>query len=260
MGDDEMDEDVEMDQTEDQNRKSWLFTGSAIQQEMDGKRAIRMRQAEAKLAAIRDSELNPVRKARNDDLAIQEQGLGFIRNLIGETWGAASGGNPSSSETTEMIDFLFSELGRDRLFDILASKLRPRYLHAFSRRAASAGREARVLYPQAKIIAAVIFILVHMAASVPRHRQLVIAQTELLRLAGNHFTSKDKEVRMALCHLISNLTIVDDPDDGSACAQRALELRKLGFLPKLEALKQEDCELQVKEQAKTAAWQMEQFS
>jgi armadillo repeat-containing protein 8 len=256
VGDHDMDEDIEMDQIEE-HRKSWIFSTSATQQETDGKRPARTAQAEAKLAALHDSELNPVRKARNDDVAIQEQGLDFIRNLIGEPWATGAGGNSASSnETTEMIDFLFNELGQDRLFEILASKLRPRYLHAFSRRSAATAREARVLYPQAKIIAAVIYILVHMAASVPKHRQLVIAQTELLKLVGNHSSSKDKEVRLALCHLITNLTLQDDTSDATASAQRAVELKKLGFLNKLEMLEQEDSELLVKEQAKTAVWQM----
>lgn len=252
---DDMDGDVEMDQSDPLSR-SWL-SSTMPPLDADGKRSARLRQTEAKLAALREAEINPLRKARNDDLAIQEQGLDFIRNLIGAA-GYGTSSEPAN-ETTEMIDYLFNELGQDRFFDILARKLQAKVLHPTSRRSAGSGRETRVLYPQAKIIEAVVFILVHMAASIPRHRQLVIAQTDLLKLLTNHFNSKDKEVRVALCHLVSNLTWQDDDSDARACAQRAYELKKLGFLTKLEGL-EDDCELDVRERAKSAVWQMKQVS
>ncbi len=80
----------------------------------------RLRQAEARISMLRDAELNPVRKARSDDLAIQEQGLNFIRNLIGPN---GTGSADTVQATAEMIDHLFLELQEDRLFEILASKL-----------------------------------------------------------------------------------------------------------------------------------------
>jgi armadillo repeat-containing protein 8 len=213
-----------------------------------------LRLAESKLAALREAELNPVRKARQDDLDIQEQGLDFIRNLIGGAESASI--TDSTRETTEMIDHLFNTLGQDRFFSILVQKLKPKYLHQQTGRRGASGHEARVLYPQAKIIEAVVFILVHIAASVPHHRQLVIAQTELLRLLAGLFNSQDREVRVALCHLINNLTWQDDVSDASACSLRAVELKKLGFLTKLESLGQSDDELDVRERAKSALWQM----
>jgi len=255
---DDMDEDVEMDQAEEDG-KSWqassLYRASFPRTSHERSRTGRLRQAEAKIAALREAELNPVRKARSDDLAIQEQGLNFIRNLIGP--GGSSSSMDTINDTTEMIDYLFSELGQDRLFEILGSKLKVKVLHPFSRRV-SAGQSTRVLYPQAKIIEAVVFILVHVSASVPRHRQLVIAQTDLLKALVPHFSSKDKDVRVALCHLLSNLTWRDDTNDTQAAGQRALELKRLGLLSKLEALEQEDTELDVRERAKTAIYQMSQ--
>ncbi|KAF2999586.1 hypothetical protein E8E14_005894 [Neopestalotiopsis sp. 37M] len=210
-------------------------------------------QAEARLANLREAEGNDVRKARQDDLAIQEQGLGFIRNLIGSSHNNSNA--ESTNDTAEMIDYLFSELGQDRFFNILATKLRIKVLHAFSGRRGSSGNETRVLYPQARIIEAVIYILVHMAASIPRHRQLVIAQTELLKLLAGLFNSRDREVRVALCHLLNNLTWQDDANDAPACSQRAIELKKLGFLNKLESLGHDE-ELDVRERAKSALWQL----
>ncbi|KAI0843408.1 ARM repeat-containing protein [Hypoxylon sp. FL0890] len=250
---DDMDGDIDMGLAEDQYR-TWLsasFYKTPTTRANPDVRILRL--AETRLEALREAELSPVRKARHDDLAIQEQGLGFIRNLIG---GAHSSSNADSpNDTTEMIDFLFSTLGQDRLFDILASKLRVKVLHAFSQRG-GASSEARILPPQTKIIESVIYILVHIAASIPRHRQLVVSQTELLKQLAKLFNNQNREVRVALCHLINNLTWQDNASDGPGCSQRAQELKNLGFLSKLEALKEGDDELDVRERAKSALWQM----
>ncbi|XXG97078.1 hypothetical protein Hte_003373 [Hypoxylon texense] len=250
---DDMDEDMDMGLADDQNR-AWLSPSFYKTPTTHTHPDIRiLRDADDRLDALLEAELNPIRKARHDDLAIQEQGLGLIRNLIGGTYSSNNADSPN--ETTDMIDFLFSTIGQDRLFDILASKLRVKVLHSFSRRSAT-GSEARLLPPQTKIIESVIYILVHIAASIPSHRQLVVSQTELLKQLAKLFSSQDREVRVALCHLINNLTWQDNANDGPACSQRALELKKLGFLTKLEALKEGDDELDVRERAKSALWQM----
>ena len=250
---DDLDEDMDMQPTDEPVR--WLYRTNGTLQELDVSRSSRMRQAEDRLASAREAELNPARKARNDDLAIQEQGLDFIRNFIGRPESGSS--SEVASETTDMIDYLFSELGQDRLFDILASKLRSKVLHPFSRRAPVPGKETRVFHPQSKIIVAVICILVHMAASIPRHRHLVIAQTELLKLLAQQASSKDRGVRASLCHLVINLTWGDDDTDPQACAQRANELKKLGFHAKMETLGLQDRDLDVRQRAKQAASQLE---
>ncbi|KAI0436423.1 armadillo repeat protein [Xylaria telfairii] len=248
-----MDEDIDMGFVDEQNRP-WFAGHKATS--TTPKSDIRiLHLAESRLENLKELEQNPVRKARHDDLEIQEQGLDFIRNLIG---GAHTSNSPdSANDTMEMIDHLLFTLGQDQLFSILASKLKPKVLHPFSRRGTS-GNETRVLPPQPKIIEAVIFILVHIAASIPRHRQLVIAQTDLLKQLAKLSSSQDREVRVALCHLINNLTWQDDMSDASACSQRAAELKNLGFLKKLEALSQGDDELDVRERAKSALWQMKQ--
>jgi hypothetical protein len=156
-----------------------------------------------------------------------------------------------------MIDFLFNALGQDRVFEILASKLRPRHVNSYTNRRNSSTPEARIVPPQSEIIIAVGYILVHMAASIPRHRQIVISQTELLKLLVPQFNHPSIEVRLALCWLVTNLTWLDDHGDGEACASRADSLKKLGFLQKLEMLEQ-DPELNVRERAKSALWQMKQ--
>jgi armadillo repeat-containing protein 8 len=245
----EMDEDVEMDQFEDQVDAAFAGSfGRSNSSRPSSSRSKSVQQAELRLAALREAETNPARKARKDDIAVQEQGLSFIRNLIGPT------GAGASSEVTEMVDFLFNALGQDRVFEILASKLRPKVINPYNRRSTS---ETRVQPPQPEIIVAVSMILVHMAASVPRHRQIVIAQTELLKLLVHQFHHPNIEIRLALCHLATNLTWMDDTSDSKACTQRANELLKLNFLTQLEMLEQ-DPELNVRERAKSAVWQMKQ--
>lgn len=248
-------EDVEMDLAGEESRRSVSspFRSSSATVSSGGQaRTPRLRQAEQKVAALRETELNPTRKVRDDDLAVQEQGLNFVRNLIGPM----ASSTDSAREHADMIDHLFAVLGQDRFFEILHSKLQLKYLHPFGRRSSS-HRDSRVLYPQARIVAAVVYILVHMAASVPRHRQILISQTKLLTDLGKQFQSKDKEVRVALCHLITNLTWRDDPDDEDSSRQRAGELRKLGLLNKLQTLERDDGELDVRERAKAAIWQID---
>ncbi|KFA50343.1 hypothetical protein S40293_07533 [Stachybotrys chartarum IBT 40293] len=253
---DSFDEDMEPQLLDEPIR--WLYGSNGNLRELDASRSTRLRQVEDRLTAVRESELNPVRRACNDDLAIQEQGLDFIRNFIGRpTPGLAS---ESTDETSEMIDHLFNEVGQDRVFEILASKLRPRILPPFSRQSSGAGRERRMLYPQHRLVVAVIFVLVHMAAGGSRHRQLVITQTELLKLLVQQASSPEREVRVALCHLIINLTWRDDDGELQACSQRAHELRRWGFHTKMETMKDQDRDLDVRERAKTAVWQIEQAS
>ena len=341
-GSDEMDEDTDMGVPVDHGH-SWQFykTPSTSRQQQQPEVPLILRLAEARLASLQEAETDPVRKARHDDLAIQEQGLGFIRNLIG---GAHPNSTVDPTDTTEMIDYLFNTLGQDRLFDILASKLRAKVLHPFSRRgagsaSAAAGTETRIVPPHSKVIEAVIYILVHIAASVPQHRQIVMAQTALLqqlvrlldsttpsagatptepatgagssnshqksknglgsangnsqgghgiiptssgsrrRSSGggsspartqsqtqaqsqaqsqSHSGGNDKEIRLALCYLVNNLSWQENDHDAGASSQRAGELRRLGFQSRLDLIAVADDEYDVRERAKSALWQMKQ--
>lgn len=244
---DDTDGDIDLDDPVDEQHR-WVYGTNGELAELDSRNSSRMRQAEDRLAAVRETELNPARKARNDSIAIQEQGLNFIRNLIGHGKQSLSA---EPSETTQMIDHLFTELGQDQIFEVLASKLRPKHLNPFSRR----GGESKVLYPQAQIIVPTLYVLIHMAASDARHKQVVIAQTELFKtLAAN--SSKDRDVRVALCHLITNLACQEDDEEPETVRQRVFELKRLGFYSKLHAFN-EDRDLDVKERAKNAVAQMD---
>lgn len=251
----DLDDDVEMAQAGEESGTSGsaLLNASTLPASEEQGRTPRLRQTERKIAALRETELSLTRKVRDDDLAVQEQGLNFVRNLIGP----ASSATEPARDHADMIDYLFNILGQDRFFELLHSKLQLKYLHPFDRRY-STSRDSRVLYPQARIVSAVVYILVHMAASVPRHRQVLISQTKLLTDLGKQFHSKDKDVRVALCHLMTNLTWRDDPDDEDSSRQRAGELKKLGLLTKLETLESDDGELDVRERAKAAIWQISQ--
>jgi hypothetical protein len=65
-------------------------------------------------------------------------------------------------------------------------------------------------------------------------------------------------MRAALCRLIINLSWQEDGSEAQACAQMTHELKKLGFHTKMETLKHSDGDLDVRERAKTAAWQIRQ--
>lgn len=184
-------------------------------------------------------------RSRRDDRAVQEQGLAFIRNLI------------CGTDSVDMIDFLLSNLGQERLFEMLCSKLRPRSVLASDRSRRPPTIATRPVPPPGEIIVAVCFILVHIAASHPRHRQLLVSQTELLKLLLPLFTHPNKNVRVALTWIIINLTWLDDQADQLACKSRASELKRLGFQHKLEAL-EHDPELDVRERTKTALSQIKQ--
>ncbi|KAL8704879.1 MAG: hypothetical protein Q9201_001995 [Fulgogasparrea decipioides] len=180
---------------------------------------------------------------RADDLAVQKQGLDFIRNLV------------CGSDSVEMIECLFEELGQDKMFEILISKLRPRLINAFNRERRSSENGVRQLQPQTDIVISVCYIIVHLAAGSPRHRQLLISQPELLKLIVPLFSHSHREVRGCCAWIVINLTWMDDQSDHPNCKERARELIRLGMYEKLQML-ESDPELDVRERTKTAIYQI----
>ena len=193
-----------------------------------------------------ESDFEAAAQAKMDDILVQEQGLNFIRNLI------------CGQDATEMIDYIFRELGQDKLFEILASKLRPKVVDAFSRDRRSTGNAVKYIPPQQEILTSVCYILVHLAAGSPRHRQLLISQVELLKLVVPLFGHHSAEVRTCCAWIVINLTYTDDQSDKVHCKTRAYELRKLGVYEKLEEL-ESDPELDVRERTQTAIHQMKEL-
>lgn len=181
--------------------------------------------------------------ALTDELAIQVQGLDFIRNLI------------CGSGASDMIEHLFRELGQDKLFELLAAKLRPRVFNAFNRERRSSENGVRHVQPQTDIIVSVCYIIVHLAAGNTRQRQLLISQVELLKLIVPLFSHPSKDVRACCLWIVINLTWIDDVSDNMNCKARARELKKHGVYEKLQHM-EHDADLDCRERARTAGNQM----
>lgn len=179
----------------------------------------------------------------SDELAIQKQGLELLRNLL------------CGTGASDMIDFVCRELGQDKLFDMLAAKLRPRVFNAFNRERRSSENGVRQIQPQIDIVVSVCYIIVHIAAGHPRQRQMLIAQTDLLKLMVPLFNHAECEIRSCCVWTCLNLTWVDDDSDKANCKARARELVKLGVYEKLEQM-ENDPVLDVRERSKTASHQM----
>ena len=187
-----------------------------------------------------------VHRALPDELAIQKEGLEFIRNLI------------CGEHSPEMIDHLFRELGQDKFFELITSKLRPRILNAFTRDRRSSENGVRQIQPHTEILISTCFTIVHIACGHPKHRQLLVSQTELLRLLLPLFNHSCREIRVALCWIVINATWVEDSADKSNAKLRARELANLGFMEKLDALEKDES-LDCRERAKHARDQMGQL-
>lgn len=191
-------------------------------------------------------DISLTNQARTEQFAVQKEGLELVRNLT------CGPGAP------DMIDYIFRELGQDKTFDMLAGKLRPKMTNAFNRDKRSSENCMRYIQPQPEIITAVCYIIIHIAASNPKHRQLLISQPELLKLLIPLFNHSQREVRSCCAWIVINLTWVDDQSDHSNCKIRARELLRLGVYEKLEDLVS-DPELDVRERTKTAIHQMSEL-
>ena len=178
-----------------------------------------------------------------DDVAVQEQGLDFIRNLI------------CGPDSAEMIDFLLQEIGRNKLFDTLATLLRPKSLDVPGRARSLSAPGTKPAPPPTEIVVAVCYIIVHLAAGLPRHRQLLLSQAELLKALVPYFTHSNTEVRVCCAWIVINMTSMEDQADKAQAKTRALELSKLGILEQLHKL-EADADLNVRERTKQAVQQL----
>ena len=199
-----------------------------------------------------------LRRTRQQLLEVQEHGLNFLRNLI------------CGQDAPEMLDLLFTGVGESRVYDILTRKLRQRPIISHHARSGRNSRrptttpptESTHLHistrsPPTEILIPVIYILVHIAANHSRHRESLIKQTELLKNLLPFFDHAHKEVRVSLAWLVINLSWKDDGADEVNSKSRAAELKRLGFMSRLEGLLQ-DKVLDVKERAKTGLYQIKQ--
>ncbi|KAL4786743.1 armadillo-type protein [Aspergillus varians] len=181
-------------------------------------------------------DLDQTTQARQDDIAVQAQTLDLLRNVI-----CGPGG-------TEMIDHLFKEIGQDLLLDAVADKLRPRSIQLPHRRESP---NHRALQVPTEILVAVMCFIIHLAAGLPWHRQLLVSHRDLLRYLMGYFNHSHRDVRASCLWVVINLTYEDDASDREGCRKRALELRSVGVLDRLTSL-EHDSDLDVRERTKTA--------
>ena len=188
-----------------------------------------------------DSHVNEAGIIKRHD--IEHQGLDLLRNIL------------AGQGAADMIDYILREFGQDTLFELLANKLRPRFLNTFTRERKSVENGVRQVQPPTTIIIPVLYIIVHIAAGLPRHRQLLVSQSELLKLVVPLFTHTDPEVRCPCAWIVINASWHDNSADLPNSRSRARELVKLGFYEQLEAI-ETDQSLDVRERTRTALTQM----
>ncbi|KAL5335293.1 armadillo-type protein [Aspergillus crustosus] len=181
-------------------------------------------------------DLDQTTQARQDDIAVQEQTLDLLRNVV------------CGSGASEMIDHLFKEIGQDLLLDALADKLRPRSIQLPHRRDSP---NHRTLQVPNEILVAVTFFIIHLAAGLPWHRQLLVSHRDLLRYLMGYFHHTHRDVRTNCVWVVINLTYEDDASDHEGCRERAIKLRSVGVLDRLANL-EHDPDLDVRERTKTA--------
>ncbi|KAF1811151.1 ARM repeat-containing protein [Eremomyces bilateralis CBS 781.70] len=224
-------------------------------------------QNRVRLRAIKEAEFSPAIKEQRDRIRIQEQALDFIRNIIGEP----------GQHMGVVIDHLLDALGTDRLFEILASKLRanptafsstsPAYTHIatpsfeFGYKSTNnpkpSAPASTAQMPPTSVMVAAIFILIHMANGSAKHRHLLLHFTSpsLPPLITPLFNHPDRRVRVACCWLAFNLIWQDDNSDADGARLRALELRRLGWEEKVKGLLN-DGDLDCRERAKNVVEQL----
>jgi hypothetical protein len=181
-------------------------------------------------------DLDQSKQALQDVIAVQEQAFDLIRNII------------CGPGATEMVDYLFRELGQQEILESLADKLRPRTGQVAARRDSSSQSISPV---PPEILASVTHVMINLAAGIPRHRELLVAHRDLLRNLMNFFNHSNNKVRVNCVWIVINLIYEDDQSDHQACHDRALKLKSLGVMDRLASL-EDDSDLDVRERTKTA--------
>ncbi|KAJ5169025.1 uncharacterized protein N7482_004619 [Penicillium canariense] len=174
-------------------------------------------------------------QSRQDDIAVQEQTFDLLRNII------------CGPGAAEMIDYLLKEIGQDELLDALANNLRPRTIQLPHRREPS----SRSLHVPSEILSSVSALIIHIAAGLPRHRQLLVTHSDLLHSLTNYFNHSNRDVRINCVWVVINLVYEEDSSDRDGCRERASQLKALGITDRLASL-EDDSDLDVKERTKTA--------
>ncbi|PUU84005.1 armadillo-type protein [Tuber borchii] len=191
--------------------------------------------ATAVMAQLEKREGDDSLRRRKEDIALQEQGLDFLRNWI------------SGKDRNLMIDYLFESVGKDRVFEILEDKLKhKRYVKRGELISES---------PPGEIVNSVVYFLVHLATGSLPHKKALIQRVDLLRTLSALWNHRLPPVRSGLAWVVINLTWHEEHEDLEEVHIRAKELIRLGFDKSLEGMSQ-DSELDVRERVKTARHQL----
>ena len=198
------------------------------------------------LTAIREMEQNPALLAKRDDVAIQEQALDFIRNLL------------NGDDCVNMFEHLLDQIGVDKIFSLLNDKLAPISIPASTSAFAQpkGSTSARPVYQPTKLILSTAHVLTHIANGSPKHKQLLIAQKQLLQNWLPHFNHLDRRVRVLCVWTVNNLTWIDEESDRLDAKKRVRELKSCGIEAAIRGL-QNDEDLDVRERVRTAMRQMD---
>ncbi|KAK4550858.1 hypothetical protein LTR36_000438 [Oleoguttula mirabilis] len=191
------------------------------------------------LSSVREMEQNLALQAKRDDVAVQEQALDFVRNLL------------TGDDCAYMTDHLLTQIGSVKIFDMLTAKLLP-----LANSLRLTGSMSRQVYNPIEIVLSTVHIINHFANALPRHKQLLIAQKSLLQAWLPHFGHVDRKVRVMSVWAINSLTWIEDDSDRKEARQRALELRAVGIEGVVKGMAN-DPDLDVKERVKTAVRQFD---
>ncbi len=217
---DDEDEDIEDEEDEDEEDEDGEvmydeasdthFQASQLRSTLAPRSDITQISADQYLACFKEIEQDKVLIARKMDVQVQEQALDFLRNLLG-----------SPEDCESMIEYVFQQIGTEKLFSLLTEKLAPL---PGSPKAPS----SRPVHNPSSLILATVHVLTHLANGAPRQKSLLIAQTPLLRAWLPHFTHTDRRVRVTCVWAVNNLTWVANDSDRDDARRRARELGSVG--------------------------------
>lgn len=165
-----------------------------------------------------------------DDLEIQSELLGFLRNLT-------TGERPD-----EIVDYFFEQVDQEDFLQIIADRLK----------SGTAQRSIASSAPPA-IIYNCLYILTHLCAADKKHRHVIYQNLLLMKQVSALLNNSDPFVRRAACWLVTNLVYANSNESIDALVQRAKELQKLGIVNQIRRMEKNDPVTDVKERAATAA-------
>lgn len=199
----------------------------------------------AYLAEVRRAEEGEAAaQPEQEQVRIQVHALDILRNMT------------TGQHNNEMIEHLYEKFGTQRVFDIIASKLRPLptagpALPTPHISGELGGQDMVQRFYPAAILTSTIFVLSHIAASAPRNRQHLIAQTQLLGLVRALYRYPDQDVRVSCLWIAINLMWVDDASDQPGARARQQAMAQMGFREEIRA-RMDDTSYDVMERARTA--------